>query len=373
MKVLHAALMSQRLSGVFQQMSWEQDAAERLGLPWESRVFIPNSLEVPDERIAVRATEGDDFLAGGKTAIGSAVRWRAWRLAFYDWLQERARGDVDLIVLRYAPNDPFRARATRNLDAAVVSLHHTLELEEMKLNGARVRVLAERRWGNRALRSADHIAGVTREIADYELRRCRRVKDEAFIYPNGADMTNAPHGVVPRASVPEIVFVADNFQPWQGLDRLLTNLPETAFHLHLVGELPLSLRDMAHDSRIKCWGRLPRRELEQLLGSASVGLSSFALDRKNMREACTLKVREYLSSGLAVYSGHADVFPDDFNYYRSGAADMSAVVSFARQVAGVERSRIAEASAPYISKDILLANFYSTLIARRREVYGTPA
>src|SRR5690606_39054416 len=85
-----------------------------------------------------------------------------------------------------------------------------------------------------------------------------------------------------------------------------------------------------------------------------LGLSSFALDRKGMHEACTLKVREYLMMGLPVGAGHKEVFPEGFPYFFDAGVDVNALFSFAGRVGKVSRSLVSEAARPYIDKTVLL-------------------
>jgi hypothetical protein len=94
---------------------------------------------------------------------------------------------------------------------------------------------------------------------------------------------------------------------------------------------------------------------------AWVGLSSFALHRQNMRQACTLKVREYLRLGLPVYAGYQDVFQDTFPYFRQGECNMADLLHYAREVRTSSPVAVAAAARPYIDKKVLLGSLYESL------------
>lgn len=365
MRVLHAALMSQLQTGVVQQMHWENEAARRAGLDWDARIFAPHSLAVDDDPLWVPHATGDDFLAAGGW-VARMNAWVSWRRAFYRWVQEEAVGRADVILLRYTPNDPFRARALVRIPVPVVSIHHTLETDEMRLSGAnRLSIQIERTLGPRALRASDGVAAVTREILGYEQQRAGLVALPSAVYPNGALMDALPEGELPAVEVPHLLFVADRFQAWQGLDLLLDSLAacDEDFVLHLVGQLgEQEVLAAARDTRVTAHGRLSPAEIRALSQTCVVGVSSLALWRKEMEEACTLKVREYLSQGLPVYSGHRDVFPVDFDYYRQGSADIRDALAFARSMRGTARAEVARASHPYIAKERLLANIYGWML-----------
>ena len=80
-----------------------------------------------------------------------------------------------------------------------------------------------------------------------------------------------------------------------------------------------------------------------------------------MREACTLKVREYLMLGIPVYAGYTDVFPESFRFYKKGEADIEAILNFAHSQRISSRIEICVASHPYINKEILLEKLYDEL------------
>jgi hypothetical protein len=80
-----------------------------------------------------------------------------------------------------------------------------------------------------------------------------------------------------------------------------------------------------------------------------------------MREACTIKVREYLRAGLPVYSGHSDVFPPSFPFFKEGPCSVDSIMAFAEKNEGVARADVSEAARPYIEKDRLVEGLYDDI------------
>ena len=81
-----------------------------------------------------------------------------------------------------------------------------------------------------------------------------------------------------------------------------------------------------------------------------------------MREACTLKVREYLRAGLPVYAAHDDVA--GLPWFKKGPATLAAALDYADEVRAVDRATVAEDARPFIDKARLLEQLYGELSAR---------
>ncbi len=66
--------------------------------------------------------------------------------------------------------------------------------------------------------------------------------------------------------------------------------------------------------------------------------------------------------GLPVYSGHKDVFPIEFQYYRNGPIDIDLIVKYAMQCINVKREVVAASAREYIEKEILLSKLSSFVL-----------
>lgn len=107
-----------------------------------------------------------------------------------------------------------------------------------------------------------------------------------------------------------IIFVGTPGQSWQGFDQFIKMarlLPE--FKFHLVGP---TLDNEKIPNNMICHGFLKSEDLDVLYKRCAVGVGTLALYKKNMNEACPLKVREYVANGLSLILGYIDTdFKDE--------------------------------------------------------------
>lgn len=357
MRVLHAAAMGEISSGIVSQMQWEQDAAIEAGLDWDVKIFT----------ILDRNIENNDlfFCSNLKRNEYSTTTFRK---EYYNWL-ETQKDVVDCYVLRYSNFDFYQYKFIKKIGKPVYLVHHTLELPELKLNKnikAWLQYIGEWLFGRLSIASAQANVGVTEEIFDYEYARIGKKKKDKIVYPNGIfyhkdikllEDTRAKN-------IPEILFVASYFYPWHGLDLLIQSLNscDREFRLHIVGHVCASDKTFVGcDHRVIFHGHISQSEIEKLMSYCWVGLSSFALFRKNMKQACTLKVREYLKNGLPVYSDYKEVFPEDFPFYRIGKPNINNILDYAYTVNKESKLNISSEAEQYISKVELLNKFYKKI------------
>lgn len=350
MKVLHAAYMAQFEPGILKQMEDEQEAAQLLNLDWMSRLYCP----APGGTSPV--------LIPAAEAAGRSKRKRE----YYRFLAT-AMEDRDILLLRHTPYEPWEWNFIRHLHQPVFTMHHTMEGPEIRLTGGIVAklksILEEILFKSIAKRIAGVVA-VTPEIARYECNRGKIANKPVFIYPNGI----LPPTQVPQSQpgeIPEFLFVASCFTPWQGLDRLAESVSPSREPccIHLVGTVPPPLlRRVSAEPRFHCHGRLTTKEIQTLSTRCCLGLSSLALDRKNMREACPLKVREYLALGLPVYGNYRESFSPDFPYYRQGEAKLDTILNFAKEMSSISRQKVRDESMPQIEKQTFLKQLHNSLL-----------
>ncbi|GAA4479434.1 hypothetical protein GCM10023190_22480 [Enteractinococcus fodinae] len=131
--------------------------------------------------------------------------------------------------------------------------------------------------------------------------------------------------------------------------------------IHLVGALTDEQRAAVHalshkGTEIYVHGVLDSDGIISLLDTTDVAIGSLALDRKNLFGASTLKVREYLASGIPVYATHHDTaLPQSFPfYYSDSAVSLSRMVNFAELMTNYSREEIREASRSYLDKKFIL-------------------
>lgn len=357
MKVLHASLAFNNLSlGIKRQILSEIRACSEGGVGIDTIVLS----NVDEEEGYIHKIEG----------VGSSLAgMMLFRKKAYNKIVDIC-DSYDAVMVRSTIADPLRCVAIDkiNTKSKVLSVHHTFELEEAKLDGGvkgRAKYAMEDFFGGKSLKKVDGIVAVTREIMNYEMDRAG--KKYGVVYPNGILYKEGNLAHDRRGGVPEVLFMASNFRRWQGLDYILKSLKENEdvdVIIHIVGRVDSEIiANIEGDGRVVLHGVLEGNDIYHVLERCWVGLSSFNLQAKNMSEACTLKVRDYLSSGLPVYSGHKDAaLPYDFPYYRMGDPNIENILRFAYSVRDVSRKEISEAAKPFIDKRVLVRKLYNDLL-----------
>lgn len=363
MKVLHVAMARVPSSGIVRQMQGEQQAATDCNLPWTVNVYVPN-----ESALLYPAAQSDQ--AGVPSVLVTESNlyntWWDFRRSFFKWLLQKEK-DFDVVLLRYSSYDPLQYWYLSKTVKPVFLVHHTLEGPELSLEKGfanKLKTLVEIVIGPLSMRKAKGQIGVTPEILDYEQERSRSKDRAGFVYPNGLGVVQNMVVGDERAEVPRFIFIASEFFPWHGLDRLLDSIEknESKFKLDIVGNVaePDEVR-AANDPRIRLHGHLSIEKIKDLSAGADLGLTSFALDRKKMKQACTLKVREYLAMGLPVYSGHDDVFPKSFEFYRNDICDLTEICNYATKTKTISRAEIASSAKEFIDKKLLMQKLYKQI------------
>ena len=359
MRILHCAGIQKPSSGIVQQMLYEKQAADSLNIPWDVKLFCSKESGV-DTAIAHYC----DKISILNTEI-KILNWAIFRFLYYKWLFTQ-KNNYDVILLRYYVHDPFQLMFILLCGKPVYFVHHTMEIEELSLGSKGwgwVRSRLEKIIGKLCLQCTSGLVGVTEEIAEYEHARSGYRAIKRMVYSNGTILKDKVIERIETEKV-EILFVASYFADWQGLDRLLEHVRKSngSFKLHIVGKVSENDKKKAEaDSRVVFHGSLSEAEIETLSRKCSVGLACFALDRKGMKQACPLKVRQYLQLGLAAYADCGDVFSETFTFYKQGKPDMALILDYADSIRGVPKVRIAEDAKPYIDKVTLLSALYKEL------------
>ncbi|UZP66668.1 hypothetical protein N1030_13770 [Desulfovibrio mangrovi] len=107
-----------------------------------------------------------------------------------------------------------------------------------------------------------------------------------------------------------LLFLGSPKHSWHGVDKLVALAKGLGglFHIHVVGP---SLHEARLDADIcptnmTFHGYLEKEQIEQLVPQMDIGIGSCALHRKDMYEACPLKVRDYLAYGLPLLLPYLD-------------------------------------------------------------------
>ena len=127
--------------------------------------------------------------------------------------------------------------------------------------------------------------------------------------------------------------------------------------IHLIGQLSfeqMKLVKLYQQGRVRFveHGLMSESGYRPILARCDFGLTSLALERKGIREASTLKVREMLAMGLAIYSGHYDIALDQRQPFVrvNQSPTFDDLVGFGLQCRAFSRDFVRRGAAPLIDK-----------------------
>lgn len=358
MKFLHSAMMRSESSGILNQMYGESISAREIGINYQVKIFT--------EDTSISSKYSDILEIFHPVKKNKISHWIEFRKAYYQWLESK-QADVDCFVLRHSLYDPFQLGFLKRVKKPVYLVHHSKEIEELKTYGMKGKILniVEKICGNQSLQYASGIVAVTNELIEYEKKRINNSEKKSILYPNGIFFEKKQIIDRKKSEPLEMLFVASYFYDWHGLDLLIQSIQKSQHQnilVHLVGKISyIDQLAIQNDPRFICHGHLNPDSIAKISQSCVIALGSFALYRKNLTEGSTLKVREYLSLGLPVYSGHVDIFPDDFKFYKFGELCINDMVQYANEMMSYPKEVIRDSSEKYISKSTLLKDFIKKL------------
>jgi hypothetical protein len=233
-----------------------------------------------------------------ETALGRVTGMR--RLA-----SEVSAWRPDAVYLRYDFFGPPVPRLLRSVPSVV---EVNADDQEEVLMRRRFRVLSRlyNELNRQALlRSTRGLVCVTHELAAKP--SFAGFGKPTLVVGNGVDLARIRELPPPVAEgPPRVVFLGSSGQRWHGVDKislLAEKLPEARFDI--IG-YPSGAIDFRVTPNMQVHPPLSRADYEPLLAHADLALGTLALHRKNMSEACPLKVREYLGHGLPVVIAYED-------------------------------------------------------------------
>ncbi|MCB0498983.1 MAG: glycosyltransferase [Cyclobacteriaceae bacterium] len=292
------------------------------------------------------------------------VKWPfLWRLAvivqqgkIYRAVERYIKNSsFDVVIMRYPGADFFLWNFLRSARIKIVFEHNTLELEELRLRAKdsywyRYFYWGERIFGKWARRKAAGLIGVTEEITKRQaLLSGKQVPVRAI--SNGIALARVPvregNPYQPGQRL-NILFLAGSDAPWHGIDILLNSIEayphQNLVHCCIVGNVGAELNSrISRMANVVYCPAVMGGALDKIVAESHIGVGSLALFRNQMKEACTLKVREYWARALPFVIGHCDTdvmsCPEASTFClalkldgNTAAFDFQQVVSFAGQL-----------------------------------------
>lgn len=180
---------------------------------------------------------------------------------------------------------------------------NTLLLDELKAIANPFVYRANRLMLPFVFKHLDGLVGVTAEITKtFEKFRIPLTISIA----NGVDLKKASTSSLlpPQNNRPQLILVGSPGMNWHGIEhffKMAILTPQADFHL--VGP---SLDATTSQFNFFQYGVVNSGALNELYNKIDIAVGSLGLYRKNMQEACTLKVREYYRYGLPIILAHKD-------------------------------------------------------------------
>ncbi|MFN5217315.1 MAG: glycosyltransferase [Sphingomonadales bacterium] len=252
----------------------------------------------------------------------------------YWWAAENAANFDKVYVRNYRPTLWWYLFIRRHRERVIVE-HQTKEIDELMALwntnkfGCRpslflswiehniIPFLQEKIYGSLANGTVKTLVAVTSEIATYESKRAFFAKPQAFVIGNGIQtkefpMVNRP--IFEGTELNLLMLVGGTTETdWHGVDLILESIGQydgnCKVKLWVAGSLSEHLRNHPN---IKYLGFCDRDQLNEIFNNVHLAMGSFALQRKGLFEASTLKVREYMARGIPAVIGHIDADLPDF-------------------------------------------------------------
>ena len=239
------------------------------------------------------------FLKGGMFTVGNKI----FSIKNYsDYIHSIA---PDIIYLREMVGFPGLASLLKNQKVVLES--NTLLMEEISLNSKKLYQLAKV-YQNKVNGQIDGFIGVTKEIGQQFEKYGKPIE----IISNGIEIKNREI-IPPVNDRAQIIMVCSPDMPWHGQDKFVRMAVFLSqFDFHIVG--PAQPEQPTGIKNIYFHGYKSGNELNNLYTNMDIGVGTLALHRKNMMEACPLKVREYAALGLPMIIAYVDTDLSDKNF-----------------------------------------------------------
>lgn len=260
----------------------------------------------------------------------------------------------DRIILRY-PSAVALSFKKFFKKYPIITEHHSdteAELESLEIGYLNpLRLFLEKHNAPKLLSCVRGIIGLTDEIRKKYVQLTNQSIPSSVI-SNGIQVRNFPLTRFKKfdGKLLNIIFISSTFYPWQGLDRLLQGLSRYSGNLRInlfLAGIISSKKKRTLESfnnknlHIHCLGLLSRQGLDEYFKHSNIAVSTLALYRKNMNEACPLKTREYTARGIPFVFAYDDVdIPEKMEFAlklpnTDSLVDISELIQFAEKTSKI--------------------------------------
>ena len=329
---IHVLTTAKSGSGTLHRLLGQQKASKALDLPIE---FVAITPDKPDMQFP-----GITYVTLPSTT--SSLRKSAFEVAIVRDIMRRH----DAVSTRSMLLSHHYYRNLKRRPAKLVTEVHNKLFKESRINYSKKLYLYTRLLARPCMSINDGVIGVTPEVLQDALSMSFRRSLASTTISNGIDVESIPcTGYKPYdGHCLDIVLLGSGMRPWFGLDRFLTGLQtrrdSAPVRLHLVGDFLESTSELPVDANceIILHGRLTGKALDDLMSQMNLALATLAFFRTGLKEACTLKVREYMARGIPFILGTPDVdIPSNSPFllkvpHDETPVDIAAVFDYARKL-----------------------------------------
>lgn len=294
-------------------------------------IFFTAAANVPDEENQIL---WKSVFVPHKGWFQSLKERKSMTRALYAWATENAAVYDKIYVRNYRPTR-WWYMFIRKFKRKVIVEHQTKEIDELMalwntnpfgwrpshflswLEHNIIPYWQEKIYGALSNGVVKKLVAVTGEIADYEKKRAVFGKPTTYVIGNGIQTKDFQLATRPPFDGTELNLLmligGTTETDWHGVDLILDSIEQykgnCKVKLWVAGSLSEQMRNHPN---VKYLGFCQRDQLNEFCSSIHLAIGSFALQRKGLTEASTLKVREYMARGIPAVIGHSDADLLDF-------------------------------------------------------------
>ncbi len=246
--------------------------------------------------------------------------------AIHDYIQ-RYYLISDILYFRFPGSSFLLYKISKKFGKKIISEHQSKEYEEIKslannnVFGIKpskflswfqynfVPIFNEKLFGRLFVKNIAGVVAVTKEIGEYQKNKGAK---KVIVIPNGINVKSYDvKKNIDLNSPLKIIFLkgTSTNAPWNGLDRLIDSIdnilnPHQKIKLLICGHIING--EIPKRSYVEIVGYKNKLDIDQLIQEVHIGVSTLSLYKKELKEASTLKTREYIARGLPFFYAYTD-------------------------------------------------------------------
>ncbi len=218
--------------------------------------------------------------------------WAGLNSTFIEAREHLDSFNPDVVYARYSLYQPFYRRIGERFKL-IVEVNTDFESEYFLLRKEGIkrylRFLYYKCTNSLFLKSVSGIAAVTNELGEKYTGR------PTAVFPNSLKVSDYKiSSYKPNSNELSMIFLGTPGMAWHGID-ILIEMAKILNHVkfHIVGYSSTDLPDVPDN--VLLHGFLKKEEYLKYINQSTAAIGTLALHRKKMKEACPLKIREYLA------------------------------------------------------------------------------